>query len=408
VTSRVGLGISRDSVRAVLVRNGRVIWTNEATIANHIDIRSAIEETLRSLPRSRGPRRRVLAAVGPSQAQLKRLTTVASTNDTLLGEAVSANAGRFFLRNGVPWRVTCVRREHGGSAWIAAIEAPVAAAIEDACGSLRLRYKGAVPSLAVLQKSVVQAAESQTVFWQDTDVIGELTIEHGLMLRAARSAPNGDCPIGPPLVPSLRELNGSGWRLADAYAAALTDGHDALVLRPLADAVRQRRRSSVRRGVLVALCASIALSGLFAPGLMAERAQARGSARLAELAARQTEVSAAQLALAQVTRALERGSEFANRRRRVLEFLAEVTERAPVTTAVLNLRVDSAGGTILALSPHGAELFAAVGQLPLVKGARITAQLTRETVESGELERVVLRFDFVDAIRDAKPTRKSR
>jgi hypothetical protein len=141
---------------------------------------------------------------------------------------------------------------------------------------------------------------------------------------------------------------------------------------------------------------------------MAERAQARGSARLAELAARQTEVSAAQLALAQVTRALERGSEFANRRRRVLEFLAEVTERAPVTTAVLNLRVDSAGGTILALSPHGAELFAAVGQLPLVKGARITAPLTRETVESGELERVVLRFDFVDAIRDAKPTRKSR
>ena len=405
MTTRVGLGIGRDSVRAVLVRRNRIVWSHVTAMTDEMDLREAVEVTLRALPRKRGRRRKVIAAVGPSLTQLKCLLPGPASNDYLLGAAVSANIGRFFLRNGVPLRVSGLRRDTPQRAWIAAIEEPAVVAIEEACRTVRLRYLGAVPSLAVLNYAV-RGGASNHILWRDDDVTGEVTIENGRLAHATRSSSDEGAEEAPQLVEPVPALNGEGWRLADAYAGAVADPKDPLVLRPMADAVRQRRKVALRRVVLAALTVSAGLTALFAPGLLATRARAVAEARLVQLAPLQRQVSATQQALGKVNRALQRISEFGADRPRMAHLLASITESAPLMTAVLNVRVDSAGGSLLALSPHGAEVFAAISKLPSVTGARITAPLTRETLESTELERVAVRFEFLRAT--PKPMRSTK
>ena len=406
MTTRVGLGIGRDSVRAVLVRGNRIVWSHVTAVTDEIGLREAIELTLRSLPRKRGRRRKVFAAVGPSLTQLKGLSPGPASNDHLLGAAVSANIGRFFLRNGVPLRVSGVRRDTPQRAWIAAIEEPAVVAIEEACQTVRLRYLGAVPSLAVLNHAIRNAGESNRILWRDDDVTGEVTIENGKLAHATRASSDARAENAPRLVEPVQALNGEGWRLADAYAGTVADPKDPLVLRPMADGVRQRRRVAVRRVVLAAFTLAIGLTALFAPGLLATRSRTNADARLVQLAPLQRQVSTTQQSLGKVNRALQRISEFGTDRPRMAHLLASITESAPLMTAMLNVRVDSSGGSLLALSPHGAEVFAAISKLPSVTGARITAPLTRETLESTELERVAIRFQFLRAA--TKPARSAK
>lgn len=401
---RVGLGIGQGEVRGVLVRRGKIVWRQTRAIDEEHGLRGAIEQVLRSMPRQFGRRRQVIAAVGPGWAQLKSLSAIPAANDRLLADAVAANVGRFFLRNGVPLHVTGVRREAADTAWVAAIEAPVIRAIEDACSSARVGYAGALPTLAVLFHAVRAVEPSQAINWRDNDVVGEAVIGKHRLVRAVRLAADeshaAPCD-SPPLVDTLAALNGSGWAFADAFAATVANRRDPLLLRPTTDAARYRRHAVWRRGALLILVGVLGLAALFAPGVLASRARMEAAGALAGLATRQREVLATQQTLMQLTRALQRGAAFADERPAMARLLASITQVMPATTALLNLRVDSAGGNLLALSPHGAEVFAAISQIPGLGRAQITAPLTRETIEGVELERVSIRFQILHSRKPA-------
>jgi hypothetical protein len=402
MTSRIGLGVGSDAVRAVLVRRDRIVWSYQTTIVELEGLRAAIVDTLRRVPRGRGRRRRLVAAVGPSLAQLKNVGGFPAASDRILSDAVAANSGRFFLRNGVPLRVTRLRRDSTEHAWIAAVETPVVEAIEGACREVRIRYDGAFPTLSVLQHALRPTGSRQPVVWIDSDVASTAIYESGRLQGAVRRSRDGPEESQPALVKPLANL-GNAWQLADAYAVTRADRRDALLLRPTADVAKTRRASIIRRSVLSGLCAASALAAVVAPGLQAARSRAIAAERLSQLATAQRQIVNPQQALTRVTRALERGAQFAEHRISLTTLLASMTQAMPPMTAVLNLRVDSTGGALTALSPHGAEVFAAVSQLPGIRGALITAPLTRETVEQAELERVSIRFQFPSSRTASSP-----
>jgi hypothetical protein len=393
MSARIGLGVGGTAIRAVLVRGERIVWSHETAIAEPAELRAAIVHTLRRLPRQRVRKRQLLAAIGPSLSQLKNLGAFPAASDRLLADAVTSNAGRFFLRNGIPLRVTRLRRDAKEHAWIAAMEAPVVDAIEDACRELGIQYHGAIPTVAVLHHALRLTDPRQQIIWADADVASEAAYERGRLQSAVRRSRDEIDGHQAKLVKSL-ENHGKAWEFADAYAVTRADRRDPLLLRPATDAAKTRRLRIIRRSLLAGLCAASALAALFGPGLHAARTGSVAAKQLSQLATAQREIAVAQQALTRATHAIERGAGFADDRVSMTKLLASMSEAVPPMTAILNLRIDSTGGSLTALSPHGAEVFAAVSQLPGVRGALITAPLTRETLEQTELERVAIRFQF--------------
>jgi hypothetical protein len=136
----------------------------------------------------------------------------------------------------------------------------------------------------------------------------------------------------------------------------------------------------------------LAVAAAVGPGLLADQLRSRAAHSLEQLGPPQREVSSLQRSIEVVDDALERAAVFAESRSGMTNLLASLTEYAPEMTALLNIRIDSLGGSLTALSPHGAELFAAVSQIPEVAGTQISAPLIRETINGLEFERVALRF----------------
>jgi hypothetical protein len=402
VIDRIGLGIGRGAIRGVVVRRGRVIWSGMTAIADGEDLRPAIVRTLREIPRSRWRPRRVVVAVGPSSTQVKHLTSLPPTrNERLLSQAVAANAGRFFLRNGIPLRVTDVRLDltDAGGVWVGAMETPVVAAIESACRECRIRYDGAVPAVSVVGTALAPVEGERQVTWIDDDVVAALVIDRDCLVRTRRVASNdGPAEDPPAVVAAIADIG--GWDLAGAYGAAVVDLRRAPLLRPSTDEARRRRNAVLRRGALGVMVGITALATLFAPGLVAARTQRAASVTLTRLAPRQRQVAETHATLAGVTKVLERTSAFRGDRPAMTRFLSAITEAIPESTAIVMLRVDSVGGNVLALSLKGAEVLSAVRQIAGVSFAQITAPLTRETIEGAEVERVSIRFQFP---RRAKP-----
>jgi hypothetical protein len=58
----------------------------------------------------------------------------------------------------------------------------------------------------------------------------------------------------------------------------------------------------------------------------------------------------------------------------------------------VTLRVDSAGGSFVALATRGAAVLPSLGKLSEIDGASISGPVTREIVGTQELERVTIRF----------------
>ena len=69
----IGVGVGRDSVRAVALHGGRIVWTVERAGGTEA-VGQTIESALAEAPIPRWPRPRAVVAVGPAYVQTKRLT----------------------------------------------------------------------------------------------------------------------------------------------------------------------------------------------------------------------------------------------------------------------------------------------------------------------------------------------
>jgi len=382
VSIRIGLAVSSDSVRMVAVRDECILWAGESPIDGGIPLE--------------------VAAIGPAQAQVKHLTGLPPVADVrVVAKLVQESPGRFFLKNGFPLAVTGVRLADKGEAWGGALDEPVARAIADVCRRHRFTLRGIVPTVLVLGKSL----EGERVVWRDGDVAAELTLREGSLV-AIRRLPMGsehDTAVPTPRA-ALRTLGDDAWHFADAYAAAMTRDDEPVAAHPGRTAAHETPR--VPRWRLTAAIVAVAigaLAAMSAPGISAMRATRSAERALRELGPARGAVVRAESNLRNVSAALDEVSAFESARRSPTVFLSQLADLLPPTAQLVAVRLDSAGGNIVALASRAGDPLSGIERMDVVEAPEIIGPVTREYVGQQEKERVTIRFRWRRVARGGTP-----
>jgi hypothetical protein len=387
VSQKIGIAVAADRVRAVGVRRGVVLWALEAEVPGEAALATTLRDLLAHAPLPRRVRPRVGLAVGPSFSQVKLLRGLPPlTSSRTLARLVQEGAGRFFLRNGVPLLTTGVRVVGPGEVWAAAIEQQTVQQVESVCRELRLRLETIVPAAVALGRVM---PHDQFV-WHDGGVCLEVLCSAGI-LTAVKRCRAVDAPDPTThSVEALASLGPDGWRYADAYGAAMVPAGEALVLHRGAGTVAPVPRWRM----VAAFCACLLsmLTALILPGIAASRVAAQAEARLATLDVERRMAAEAEAELVRVTAALVEAAAFDAGRRSATLLLADLARALPEGSAVLTIRVDTAAGTMVVLSPRTASVLDPLERLPAIVSVEVVGPVTREQVGERALERVALRF----------------
>lgn len=405
----VGIGITNGFVRAVAVLDGNVLWAAESSVDGRT-IEAAVDDLLTARRLRRWPRPTISAAVGPARAQLRRLSGLPPIIDaSALTRLVSESTSRFFLRNGVPLVTTGVRRDRDGDSegWGAAIEQPVIAALEAACRAHKLRLAAVLPTLAVIP----HALHGDSLTWDDGEVCAHVTLSGGRLASVRRTLPDAAAPASEHdaprvAVPQLAALGADGWRFADAYGAAVASVRDPLAYRPARAA--SAAPISTRRLVAAGIACALALaSAILAPTLTARYVAAQATGALAALARQRRAAEGAESDLVHVSRALDEVAAFDSDRHPATLLVNDLARALPTGGALVTLRVDSAGGTLVALAPRAAALIERLEHVPGLATPTFVGPVTREVAASSEVERVAIRFSWPRmSVRAASEGRK--
>ena len=134
---RVGILVSSDAVRALVLRSGRVTWHAHSEIGEKERVGTVLERVLLKLPRARIGRTTVRVAMGLAHSHVKRIEGLPrARHPKILNRLVRENADAFFLRLGSRTLVADVELRSDGSTWAAAFDA---ALVDEALGALRRR-----------------------------------------------------------------------------------------------------------------------------------------------------------------------------------------------------------------------------------------------------------------------------
>jgi hypothetical protein len=378
--TRFGLGIASDGTRAVLLRRGTIVWRDEERCRGDECPVDTIPRLLGRAPLGRVGRPRVVAAIGPAWVQLRRLAGLPATGVArhVLSAAVSANAGRYFLGSGVTQRTPELIAE-GGWWWGAAFEEPTVTAVGEACRRAGCRLEGCVPSAWVVR----EAGGEGTHRWRDGEILIELTIRRAALASVRRVKLEESalpCPSAPP-TPEIP-------RSADAIAAARAEPLTSMFLR-VDDQGSRRRRARVLLAVWTIACAGACL---LAPALGAMHARRSAEATLAMVETNAEEVRRVSRELSEVSETLDHVARFANSRRSMLGLLADLGQVLPESTAIASLRVDSAAGTLIALSASGADMMPALAESRSLEAPQLVGAITPDMAGGARLQRLTLRF----------------
>lgn len=385
---RIGLAIGQDTIRAVGLSRGVVVWTGSAIFDDAAALEAAARELLLAAPRKRR-RPRLVVAVGPSRCQTRRLSGIPVIDDdaTVTG-LVRENLSRFFLRNGIPLATGRAARGADGAWWAAAFEEPVLCALTAVARDTRMRLEGVVPALTLLPEAVKNAE----LVWRDGDLAVGVRYEGGRLAEVRRIA-EPPPPHALELASGLAALGADAATYADAYGAVVTDDLREL---PGVNPGAADRRASVPRWRLVSVGFVLLLSmvaALLAPVVETTRTIRRAERQVAELAQPAREGFAAEADLALFRSAL---AEFASLSRASAQptsrLLAAVAGALPESTAVIGLRVDSAGGQLVVLANRAASVPSRLEATELFAAAEITGAITREVAGGRERERATIRF----------------
>jgi hypothetical protein len=111
--------------------------------------------------------------------------------------------------------------------------------------------------------------------------------------------------------------------------------------------------------------------------------------------------------LRRTTATLGEVAAFDGGRRSATLLLADLTRALPDSSAIAAIRVDTAGGTLVALTPRAATVLSGIERVPGIVAPEIPGPVTREAVRGRELERLTVRFRL-DAEDRATPARRVR
>ena len=395
---RIGLGIGSDAVRAVCVRDSALLWAREVPLADGDSIEIATGRLLDTMTLPRWPRARVVVAVGPRHAQTKRLTGLPELRDPrALARVVSEGTSRFFLRNGVPLATSGVRRTGPGEGWATAIEEPVMCDVASVCRRRGLSLVGFVPTVAVIGRALT----GDRLVWEDGDVAAELTLKSGVLEQIRRIPTGYESGAGHVATAPLASLGVDGWRYADAYGAAVTRTDDTTLLRPGVVAGSDVPVPGWRLTVASAALVATFGAATAAPGLAGARSARESRAEIAAAAPARGATARTENELRSVTTRLTELGAFAVDRRSATRFMAQLTEALPADVQLVTVRLDSAGGNLVALAARAAQVVTQLETLDDVDAPEVVGPVTREQVAGREKERVTVRFRW--SRREAKP-----
>lgn len=394
----IGLGVGRESVRAVAIKGECIAWAVERGRDDE-PLARTLERLLGDAPLPRWPRPRVVAAVGPSHSQTKRLMGLPRVTDgSRLDDVVRESSARFFLKNGIPLVTSCHATE-GGALWGAAVERPVLEAIEEACKTSRVRLRGVVPTLTVLGRAVDARAGSTRLEWRDGGPPVEVTIESGTLTGVCRPPDMNRDVDSCETSSMLSALGPDAWRFADALGAARSDPTTSLSWRSQKSLARSRRAPQWRVSLALGAAVIAGAAVLAAPGAAARGLERRAAITLASLGPLRASIAAAEREVEKVTNALGEVATFDQSRYSVTVLLGDLTGALPDGSAVLTLRLTRASGTLVALGSRAAAVLTKVEGIRGIEAVEIVGPVTREVVAGKALERVTIRFQVRLAAR---------
>ena len=389
---RLGLGIGRRRVSAVLLDGDAVRWSASRLRSDDEPLAQALGALLVACPRSRFRPPIVVAAVGPTAAQLKLVADLPPlTEPGSIAAVVREQASRFFLKNGVPLLFSGARAASSTSAWMAAFEEPVVRDVAAACRDAGLTLHVVTPTAVALQFATSPAS----VVWRDDDVELAVTYADGVPAHV-RTSPGAEVIAEPP--ETIRGFDGIGEQVAeclDAVGAARVPRREPIALG--GSVLRLTKPPSRRRlvaagatctaAIIVALLAPLAASMRVAHAARTNKAAMRAPVSAAERDAKELGVT---------TTALGALASFSQSRRSVTLLLAQLTRALPEGSALIAVQVDSAGtGSVVAIGPHAAAVVDAVERVPGLASPEIVGPVTHETTGGKQVDRVTVRFRVV-------------
>ncbi len=389
---RLGLGIGRTRLSAVLLDGDTVRWAASRPLAGGEPLANDVRALLASCPRSRLRPPVVVAAIGPAASQLKLVVDLPPLAEpTVIAAIVREQASRFFLKNGVPLVFSGARAASPTSAWAAAFEEPVIRAVIEGCDSVGLTVRLVTPTAIALRFATL----ASKVVWRDDNVELTVAYEDGAP-ASVRSSVGSEGERGlPEAVPVFSGIRERFADVMDAAGAARVPYREPIALR--GSAIRLTDKPSRRRvAISAAVCVAAIVLALVSPLAASIHVERAARSRDAALHARVRGAERDARDLATATAALGALASFSQSHRSFTLLLAQLTRALPEGSALLALQIDSAGsGSIAAIGPHAAAVVDAVERVPAIASPEIVGPVTRETVAGKQLDRVTVRFRLV-------------
>ena len=400
MSERFGVHISRDRVRAVLVRRSSIAWHDEIPLAPTTAIGEAVALLLARAPKRSARGRIAGLALGTPSSQTKELVGVPPVpSEQILRRLVSENPNAFFIHTWSEIVVGTVERRADNTCWATAHHG---ALVREASMAVRTRFAKtvAVTSSLIAVARLLPAGEHRCT----VDGIGYriTTIECGVVTGLARDVSASANPACD-LAPALCELGERAWDFAPAYGAALLAHDRRLAWRGVERDTRARRvrRAAIAVAAFSASCAATwayTAPGVRALWVMRDDASATAGAPDHEIEAARTasELQRSTSQLAEVER-------FQASRGAIPALIGDLTRSLPESTAVVNLRVDSVAGSVVIITPHVPDVLPQLVPLTTIVAPRLVGSITYELAANAQMERASIRFDRPH--RDRAPVR---
>jgi hypothetical protein len=397
--TRLGIGVSRESIRVVAVRGRTVLWTSECVNGDdNVPFDSLLAVLRKSMP-WQFPRPVAVASLGPSMARIKSVHGVPPVATSLLAaDIVRANCTRFLPRFSEARFVGAVQSNDRTRIWaITALQSPMDA-VERACRATGVRLVGFVAAPLVLGAALRARSSGQCFAWQDGDVTATVELnEKGIVSKIAYR-PDTASATTPPCVASefCDELIASRperWRFADAYGAAVLGRHAPIFCATNTNKATTGRAVPRRRFVVAGLAFVLGLLAVAAvPILSPKVARLRDESQLRALSSSGRAALAREAALRRQADAIKRASDFLMKSRSSLALLRQITNALPSEVALVSLHIDSAGGVIIAIGDGVARAVTGLDSVAAITSPHLSSPVTREVVGGQEMERAAIAF----------------
>ncbi|MGH7621274.1 MAG: hypothetical protein ACREMU_02955 [Gemmatimonadaceae bacterium] len=169
IRARLGIAVRATGIRAALLHGSRIEWRGAADFDAPAQLSEALRAALADLPSHR-VRPRVVVALGPRWAMIRRVLALAPTDATRAATAVIRCNPRAFFHHRSPLLIADTARGIDGAVWCAALEQAVVGHTIAALAERGLRLYAATTSIAAV-------AHGRTGAWSIVDGSDALVVE---------------------------------------------------------------------------------------------------------------------------------------------------------------------------------------------------------------------------------------